>query len=142
MSLRMAGITSGPAVPRPAPLPSPVRSQRFGELVASARAAGSPAPATVSRPNSLPSVAPAAPTATSRPPAIGDIGRQLLARVARGERAVESMVRQGLSGRAFTPADLLAMQAQVYRYGQEIELISKLAERGTSAVKTVLQQNG
>jgi hypothetical protein len=52
------------------------------------------------------------------------------------------VVRQGLAGRAYTPADLLAMQAQVYRYTQELELVSKLVERGTSTVKTILQQNG
>ncbi len=55
---------------------------------------------------------------------------------------MESVVRQGLSGRAFTPNDLLAMQAQVYRYTQELELVSKLVDRGTNTVKTVLQQGG
>ncbi len=136
MSLRIAAVTSGPAVPRTPPATQGSGSTRFGDLVATARAVA-PAP----RP-APPQIGTSTSGAPPRPFALGDIGRQLLARVGRGERAVESMVRQGLSGRAFTPADLLAMQAQVYRYGQEIELVSKLVERGTSTVKTLLQQNG
>ena len=69
-------------------------------------------------------------------------GRELVERVARGERSVERIVRQALSGRDFTPADLLALQAQMYRYTQEIELVSKVVDRGTSGLRTLLQQNG
>jgi hypothetical protein len=129
---------SGPAVPIPpprVPTASATAAPRFGELVAQARA-----PRTAPPP-------PSTPTGNASTPVTGagaltEAGRQLLARVARGERYVENVVRQAVGGRAFTPADLLAMQAQVYRYTQELELVSKLVERGTSTVKTVLQQGG
>jgi hypothetical protein len=134
MSFRIAAPTGAPAVPRSSLPSSPASGTgAFGDLVARHRSS-QPASASAA---ALP-MAPAAP----HPSVLGDVGRQLLARVARGERSVEAMVHQGLSGRAFTPADLLAMQAQVYRYAQELELVSKLVDRATSTVKTVLQQNG
>ncbi|MBL8684258.1 MAG: hypothetical protein JNK05_34105 [Myxococcales bacterium] len=69
-----------------------------------------------------------------------EAGRRLLSRISRGERFVEQVVRGASSGAAYTPADLLAIQAQVYRYTQEVELVSKFVDRATNAVKTVLQQ--
>lgn len=129
----------------------PTGGSRFGELVTAARN-GSPAAPTLPPPaggaatahpvdgaSAAPAPAPAHPPAA---PGLTELGRSLLARVARGERYVESVVRQGLHGRAFTNDELLVMQAQVYRYTQELELVSKFVERATSTVKTVLQQNG
>lgn len=69
-----------------------------------------------------------------------DAGRRLLSRISRGERFVEQVVHGASSGAAYTPADLLAIQAQVYRYTQEVELLSKFVDRATNTVKTVLQQ--
>jgi hypothetical protein len=74
--------------------------------------------------------------------ALTDAGRRILARVARGERYIEQVVRGAAGGTAYTPADLLAIQAQVYRHTQEVELVSKFVDRATSTVKTVLQQGG
>lgn len=147
MTLRV----TGPSVPIPS-LPSLTGTHsrggsRFGELVAQMRA---PRSVPCSQPSSQSlsvSSHPALGTRASsqvspEPGALTEAGRQLLARVARGERYVENIVQQAVSGRAFTPADLLAIQAQVYRYTQELELVSKVVERGTSTVKTILQQNG
>lgn len=52
-------------------------------------------------------------------------------RVQRGLRAA----RRG----AMDPAELLALQAGVYRYAQEVELASKVVDKATGAVKTTLQ---
>ncbi len=72
--------------------------------------------------------------------ALTEAGRRLLSRISRGERFVEQVVHGASSGAAYTPADLLAIQAQVYRYTQEVELLSKFVDRATNTVKTVLQQ--
>lgn len=66
-------------------------------------------------------------------------GADLLRRVSSGERYMDSIVRQGLSGRAFTNEELLTVQARIYRYTQEVELVSKIVDKTTGAVKTVLQ---
>jgi hypothetical protein len=124
-----------PAAPRATNEPS-----RFSELLArpnnTAPSTGAPPAANV------PPAARVAPQqgANSSADALTDAGRRLLSRVARGERYVEQVVRGAAAGAAYTPADLLAIQAQVYRYTQEVELVSKFVDRATSAVKTVLQQ--
>lgn len=62
-----------------------------------------------------------------------------LVRLSEGERAMESMVRGSVAGRTLGTAELLAMQAGIYRYGQEIELLSRLVDRASGAVKQTLQ---
>lgn len=42
-------------------------------------------------------------------------------------------------GKDLGPAELLALQAGVYRYSEAVDLSAKLVDRATSGVKTVLQ---
>ncbi len=53
----------------------------------------------------------------------------------------ESMVRRavGSGGQDLGPAELLALQAGVYRYSEAVDLSAKLVDRASSGVKTVLQ---
>jgi hypothetical protein len=54
----------------------------------------------------------------------------------------EAITRAALSAPAdLGPAGLLALQAGVYRYSEAVDLASKLVDRATSGVKTVLQGN-
>jgi hypothetical protein len=43
-----------------------------------------------------------------------------------------------LSGRQFSPSDLLAMQAGIYRFSQELDLVSKVVEKATGSIKQTL----
>ena len=70
----------------------------------------------------------ASPPAVTAPAAAHPLAGQLLQRVARGERQVEALLRQAVSGRSFTP--------------QELDLLGKLVDKGTNTVRTVLQQSG
>lgn len=56
------------------------------------------------------------------------------------ERALRE-VRVG-GAKALDGAELLALQSDVYRYGQVVELTSKLAEQSTQSVQTVLKSGG
>jgi hypothetical protein len=59
----------------------------------------------------------------------------------RGEAQMRSAMgatRAG-AGRDFAPGELLALQAGVYRYSETVDLASKLVDRATSGVKTVVQ---
>ena len=42
-------------------------------------------------------------------------------------------------GHDLGPSELLALQAGVYRYSETVDLASKLIDRATSGVKTVIQ---
>ncbi|MCC7539051.1 MAG: hypothetical protein IT379_22690 [Deltaproteobacteria bacterium] len=64
---------------------------------------------------------------------------ELLRDVARGERFVRSVMRRAARGADFSPQELLAIQAGVYRYTQELELVSKIVDKGTAAVRQTLQ---
>jgi hypothetical protein len=86
-------------------------------------------------PVAIPSVAPAAhPPASSFATLLAGLGRE----VHQGESLVRSAMGAGAAG-ALDPADLLALQAGVYRYGQAVDLASRLVDRATTAVKTVIQ---
>ncbi|HJL00027.1 MAG TPA: EscI/YscI/HrpB family type III secretion system inner rod protein [Polyangiaceae bacterium LLY-WYZ-15_(1-7)] len=80
------------------------------------------------------SAAPAAPEAPFLR-RLGDAARRL----AEDDRAVQRAMGAARRGRELDPAELLALQAGVYRYAQEMELASKVVDKSTTALKTVLQ---
>ncbi len=59
--------------------------------------------------------------------------------VQRGETLVRTALGAARGGRDIGPADLIALQAGVYRYGEAVDLASRLVDRATNSVKTVLQ---
>lgn len=88
-----------------------------------------------------PPSASASPAAAAAPPTEGPspfarilhgLGRE----ADRGEALVQSALRGGGSTDA---SDLLRLQAGVYRYTESIDLATKLVDRATSGVKTVIQ---
>jgi len=62
--------------------------------------------------------------------------RRLGKNVEAGERIVAGAARGYAS---LDAAELIALQAGIYRYSEAIELTAKLVDRATSAVRTVLQ---
>ena len=57
----------------------------------------------------------------------------------RGEATVRSVMRGAAGGRDLSSTDLLALQAGIYRYGETIDLASKLVDKAGTDVRTVLQ---
>jgi hypothetical protein len=57
--------------------------------------------------------------------------------VDRGEQVTRRAIEGG--GKDLGPGELLALQAGVYRYSEAVDLSSKLVDRASSGVKTVLQ---
>jgi len=68
---------------------------------------------------------------------------RILAGLGREVEDGESLMRSALHanrGKAnMDPADLIALQAGVYRYGEAVDLASRLIDRVTSGVKTIVQ---
>jgi len=56
-----------------------------------------------------------------------------------GERMVDEVIRSARRGRVFSNEELIAIQAGVYRYTQELELASKLVDKATGAIRQTLQ---
>jgi hypothetical protein len=53
----------------------------------------------------------------------------------------EALVRHAASGTAggMEPSQLLALQAGIYRYGEVVDIATKLVDRASTGVKTVVQ---
>ncbi len=112
---------------------------------------GAPAPSAGTQPlkpkfsELLPShPAPAAPPVAavgceSARPSPGLKAVQVVDQVAKAQVQLDSVLRLAQSGKTFTPAELLALQAQVCRVSQELDLAGKVVEKATSGVKQVLQ---
>lgn len=65
--------------------------------------------------------------------------RELAHSISSGERAVDRVIAQATAGRDFSVPELIAIQARVYRYTQELELVSKLVDKACAGVKQTLQ---
>ena len=63
------------------------------------------------------------------------LGREL----DRGEAIADRAIHAGGAGARLSPEQLLALQAGIYRYSEAVDLVTKLVDRATQAVKTTLQ---
>lgn len=104
--------------------------------------------------SSIPGGSPAAPVRSGRsfadalreteharpdPAPIPERLRELARSISSGERAVDQVISQAAAGRDFSVPELIAIQARVYRYTQELELVSKLVDKACAGVKQTLQ---
>jgi hypothetical protein len=65
--------------------------------------------------------------------------RDALARVESSERVVDRAVSHVSRGGDLSAAELLALQAQVYRASQQAELVSKAVDRVSDTVREITQ---
>ena len=64
---------------------------------------------------------------------------KVLNSVVSGQDKMSKIIKLATSGRTFNPTELLAIQAGVYKFSQELELTSKVVEKATDGVKQTLQ---
>ena len=64
---------------------------------------------------------------------------KVLNSVMSGQDKMSKIINLATSGRSFNPTELLAIQAGVYKFSQELELTSKVVEKATDGVKQTLQ---
>lgn len=82
---------------------------------------------------------PSAPTGVGR--SFREVFAETLGRVAEGERVLERSLVASMRSRKDDPTHLIALQAAVYRSAREIELLTKVVDKSTSAVRQALQSN-
>jgi len=63
------------------------------------------------------------------------LGREL----DRGERLAHGAIHGASSHAHMSPQQLIALQAGIYRYSEAVDLVTKLVDRASQAVKTTLQ---
>jgi hypothetical protein len=56
-----------------------------------------------------------------------------------GQRVLDRIIQAAGRGKQFTNAEMLSLQAFMYRYTQELDLVSRVVEKGTSGLKDVLK---
>lgn len=84
----------------------------------------------------VPGVAPVGDSLNTSPVMSGV--QRIMTDVMSGQNKLEEIVSLAISGRNFSSSELLALQAGVYRFTQELELTSKVIEKGTSSIKQTL----
>ncbi|MBJ6761847.1 ATP-dependent helicase HrpB [Myxococcaceae bacterium JPH2] len=56
-----------------------------------------------------------------------------------GQRVMDQLIRSASSGSSYSNAELLSLQASMYRYAQGLDLVSRIVEKGTNGLKDVLK---
>lgn len=64
--------------------------------------------------------------------------QSMVSQLVSGQDKMTKIMNDAMSGKQFSPTELLAMQAQVYRFSQELDLTSKVVQQATSGVKQTL----
>jgi len=59
--------------------------------------------------------------------------------IEKGQGVMDKLINGGLSGKSFNSTELLALQAGMYKYTQELELTGKVVEKATSGLKDTLK---
>jgi hypothetical protein len=57
----------------------------------------------------------------------------------KGQVNLDKLIQAGASGKEFSNAELLSLQAGMYKYTQELDLTSKVVEKATSGLKDTLK---
>ncbi len=125
-SIGMSNI-AGAGAPKPAP-------QKFGEVMKTAKPPAQHKPAAPQR-----AQAPQKPEAKVPEVAAQRPAARALDQVSAAQTRMEKVLELAQSGKTFTPAELLALQTQMYRASQELDLAGKVVEKATGGVKQVLQ---
>jgi hypothetical protein len=64
--------------------------------------------------------------------------RSLLERTLSAERGVDTLLAAAARGKTFSPAELIALQATVFRYSQAVEVVSRATDKLVGAVKQTM----
>lgn len=56
-----------------------------------------------------------------------------------GQARLDTLISAGVSGKSFSNAELLSLQASMYKYTLELDLTSKVVEKATSGIKDVVK---
>jgi len=70
---------------------------------------------------------------------VGNMLSHVVGELEKGQVNMEKLIQAGASGKTFSNAELLSLQAGMYKYTQELDLTSKVVEKATSGLKDTLK---
>ena len=59
--------------------------------------------------------------------------------VEKGQASLDKLIGSAMQGKKFSNAELLSLQASMYKYSQEMDLTSKIVEKTTTGLKETLK---
>lgn len=65
--------------------------------------------------------------------------KAVLNQVVEGQGKLDQIIKMSMNGKQYGQQELLAIQAAVYKFSNELELTSKVVEKATSGVKQTMQ---
>jgi hypothetical protein len=65
--------------------------------------------------------------------------QKMIVDLEKGQIALDRLINGSLRGKAFSQTDLLALQASMYKYSQELDLTGKVVEKATNGLKDTLK---
>ncbi|WP_223754599.1 ATP-dependent helicase HrpB [Myxococcus sp. RHSTA-1-4] len=81
----------------------------------------------------------AAKAETAKSSKAGDMMTQVIGDLEKGQGNLEKIIAQASSGKQFSNAELLSLQASMYQYTQQLDLTSKVVEKATTGLKDVVK---
>jgi hypothetical protein len=69
----------------------------------------------------------------------GNMMTSMVDSLEKGQVNLEKLIDAGVSGKKFSNAEMLSLQASMYKYTQELDLTSKVVEKATSGLKDVVK---
>jgi hypothetical protein len=70
---------------------------------------------------------------------VGNMLSHVVGELEKGQVNMDKLIQAGASGKTFSNAELLSLQAGMYKYTQELDLTSKVVEKATSGLKDTLK---
>jgi hypothetical protein len=75
---------------------------------------------------------------TTERPTLNVVSR-VVRELEQGQLRLDKLIGAGVSGKQFSNAELLSLQASMYKYTLELDLTSKVVEKATSGLKDVVK---
>ncbi|WP_426750646.1 ATP-dependent helicase HrpB [Myxococcus sp. Y35] len=70
---------------------------------------------------------------------VGDMMQQIVGDLEKGQVNLDDIIKKASSGKQFSNAELLSLQASMYQYTQQLDLTSKVVEKATTGLKDVVK---
>ncbi|MCY1045157.1 ATP-dependent helicase HrpB [Corallococcus sp. bb12-1] len=69
----------------------------------------------------------------------GGMVSDLVSGLEKGQISMDKLIKEASSGKNMSNAEMLGLQASMYKYSQELDLTSKVVEKATSGLKDVVK---